>query len=93
MPAAHRTERLSLAGRLTVLGLLAALLCSGAAGWWLRTELHAVVLRSLEGELADRAERIEAELLADGRLNDPSFGQQLLEFNAIFSGWYWTIDR
>lgn len=91
MPAPRRTERLSLAGRLTVLGLLAALLCSAAAGWWLRTELHAVVLRSLEGELADRAERIEAELVADGRLNDPNFSNQLLEFNAIFSGWYWTI--
>jgi len=93
MPAPRRTERISLAGRLTVLGLLAALLCSGAAGWWLRTELHTVVLRSLEGELADRAERIEAELVADGRLNDPNFSNQLLEFNAIFSGWYWTIDH
>ena len=93
MPAPRWTERVSLAGRLTVLGLLAALLCSAAAGWWLRTELHGVVLRSLEGELADRAERIEAELVADGRLNDPNFSSQLLEFNAIFSGWYWTIEH
>ncbi len=93
MPAPRWTERISLAGRLTVLGLLAALLCSAAAGWWLRHELHGVVLRSLEGELADRAERIEAELVADGRLNDPNFSSQLLEFNAIFSGWYWTIEH
>lgn len=93
MPVPRWTERVSLAGRLTVLGLLAALLCSAAAGWWLRHELHGVVLRSLEGELADRAERIEAELLADGRLNDPNFSNQLLEFNAIFSGWYWTLQH
>lgn len=93
MPVLRWTERISLAGRLTVLGLLAALLCSAAAGWWLRHELHGVVLRSLEGELADRAERIEAELLADGRLNDPNFSNQLLEFNAIFSGWYWTLQH
>lgn len=77
-----------LSARLIVLGVLAALLATGAAGLLLRHQLHAVVLRSFEHSLAERGERVAAELQAAAADSAATVG----EFGRIFSGWYWQLD-
>lgn len=86
-------ERWRLSTRLLVLGLAAALVCTSLGGWLLREELHAVVLRSFEVQLRERAERVGADLEATrgSTTRQPSLEQG--EFGRIFSGWYWVLQR
>ena len=94
-PAAPRYSiaRWSLSTRLLVLGLAAALACTSLGGWLLREELHAVVLRSFEAQLRERAERVLADIeSAQGvATRHPALEQG--EFGRIFSGWYWLLRR
>ncbi len=87
-------ERAGLAARLILLGLLSALLVSAGAAWLLRESLHGVVLRSFAQGLAQRADRLEVELLAAQQrgapLGDTAAGA---EFDTIFSGWYWQLGE
>lgn len=77
-----------LSARLIVLGVLAALLTTGTAGLLLRHQLHSVVLRSFEHGLAERSERVAAELRAAAADSAATAG----DFGRIFSGWYWQLD-
>lgn len=77
-----------LSARLIVLGVLAALLATATAGLLLRHQLHGVVLRSFEHNLAERSQRIAAELRAAA----PGSAVTADEFGRIFSGWYWQLD-
>ncbi|MFT3664929.1 ATP-binding protein [Piscinibacter sp.] len=87
-------ERAGLAARLILLGLLSALLVSAGAAWLLRESLHGVVLRSFAQGLAQRADRLEVELLAARQRGVP-LGEAAAgsEFDTIFSGWYWQIGE
>ncbi|MHA7600786.1 sensor histidine kinase [Alicycliphilus sp. T452] len=84
-PPAEPRRGAGLAARLLLIGLLAALAITTAGGWVLRHRLEAVVLRSAEQGLAERAERVAAQL-RDGA------GTGSGEFHAIFSGWYWQLE-
>lgn len=84
-PPAEPRRGAGLAARLLLIGLLAALAVTTAGGWVLRHRLQAVVLRSAEQGLAERAERIAAQLQAGE-------GAGSGEFHAIFSGWYWQLE-
>lgn len=87
-----RAEGAGLAARLLAIGLLSALLVTTAGGWYLRHKLQDVVLRSVEQDLAERAERLSALLAPrDGEPGAPARLEAGGEFQAIFSGWYWQL--
>ncbi|MEF7614525.1 sensor histidine kinase [Aquincola sp. MAHUQ-54] len=82
-----------LAARLILLGVLSALLIATTGGLLLRRQLHEVVLRSFEQGLAERVERVAAELQAAAVDGMPLDGAATAgEFGRIFSGWYWQLD-
>ena len=83
-------EEWRLSTRLIVLSLVAVLACTSIGGALVRKQLHGVVLRGFETGLRDRAESLQAELIASGLMsaNNPRLEQG--EFGRIFSGWYWV---
>ena len=88
-----RVQRIGLAQRLMLLGMLAVLLITGVGGLLMRDQLHAAILRSMSGSLDERADRIVAGLTVDGN-GRVSFDNRLVseEFRFIFSGWYWQLE-
>ncbi|MDO5103737.1 MAG: sensor histidine kinase [Lautropia sp.] len=87
-------NRVDLASRLVVLGMVVVLGITGIGGWLLHWQLHNTVLRSAQGVIDDRADRIAAGLLpsVDGQI---VLDNRLVhdEFRSIFSGWYWQLEK
>lgn len=86
--------RIGLAGRVFAIGLVAALIISGAGGLVLRSNLHAIVERGFAQRLDERTDRIAARLVRarDGRLVHEET-RATDDFTRIFSGWYWFAEE
>lgn len=87
-------NRVDLASRLVVLGMVVVLGITGIGGWLLHWQLHNTVLRSVQGVIDERADRIAASLSSgvDGQI---VLDNRLVhdEFRSIFSGWYWQLEK
>lgn len=88
------SKRLGLAGRLFILGAVAALLISTLGGSILRQSVRDSLLNSHEQRLEEKLERIHAGLFRapeDGQIRWLGRGND--EFGRIFSGWYWQLEQ
>lgn len=89
----NERQTLGLAGRLILVGALAALLVTGIGGWLLRQQLQDTLRHSFAQRLHSQAEYLTGNL---ERLPDSEQlrwrGRQSDEFSRIFSGWYWQVD-
>lgn len=85
-------RRLGLAGRLILLGLLAAWLVAICGGLLLRASVRDASIHGFQLRLDERAARIEARFSVadDGGVVyvEPRVGD---DFARIFSGWYWRL--
>ncbi|MDO4681601.1 MAG: HAMP domain-containing sensor histidine kinase [Lautropia sp.] len=86
--------KVDLASRLVVLGMVVVLGSTGIGGVLLHWQLHRTVLRSVQGGIDERADRIAAGFLpgVDGQI---VLDSRLVhdEFRSIFSGWYWQLEK